>query len=646
MALVVNDRVKETTTTSGTNDFALSGAVAGFQTFSNGVGASNTTYYAVSNGSDWEIGLGTLSGDGLTLARTTILQSTNSDAIVDFASGTKEIFVTYPSNKAVFKDAAGDVVGLKIGTDVQAHSSVLDGTTASYTTAEATKVAHITVTGDVNLDNINTRVNALDAAVILMGGWDASAGTFPGSGTAQAGESWQVTVAGTVNSVAFSVNDRIIAILDNASTTTYANNWLKADYSDLVSSVNGATGAVDLSSTYQPLATVLTNTTASFTTAQESKLAGIESGATADQTASEILTALKTVDGAGSGLDADLLDGQSSAYYYQASNPSGYTTNTGTVTSVGGTGSYGGLTLSGTVTTSGNLTLGGTPTGTWPISVSGSSASTTGNAATATTLQTARTINGVSFNGSANITVEPYIEDDEGTAATRNIVFTDNSTAGYKRLNEDSSLTYNPSTNTLTASIFSGSLSGNATTSSSTTGNAATATVLQTARTIGGVSFNGSANINLPGVNIAGNQNTSGNAATATTATNSTQLGGVAAASYLRSDASDTYTGTMTLEGNIREQIYSLTGTAISAANGTIQYKTLSANTTFTESLSNGDSVILRLDGGATYTVTWPTMTWITSGGNVAPTLNGTKDTIVIWQENSIVFGAYVGYGA
>ena len=90
----------------------------------------------------------------------------------------------------------------------------------------------------------------------------------------------------------------------------------------------------------------------------------------------------------------------------------------------------------------------------------------TGNASTATTLQTARTINGVSFNGSASITVEPYIEDDEGTAATRYIVFTDNSTGGYKRLNEDSSLNYNPSTNTLVAGTFSGALSGNAATAS------------------------------------------------------------------------------------------------------------------------------------------------------------------------------------
>jgi hypothetical protein len=105
MALVLNDRVKETTTTTGTSSFALGGAVTGFQTFSAGVGANNTTYYAIASGSDWEVGLGTLSSDGLTLARTTILQSSNSDSIVTFGSGSKDIFCTYPASKAVTSDA-------------------------------------------------------------------------------------------------------------------------------------------------------------------------------------------------------------------------------------------------------------------------------------------------------------------------------------------------------------------------------------------------------------------------------------------------------------------------------------------------------------------------------------------------------------
>jgi hypothetical protein len=109
MALVLADRVKETTTTTGTSDFALGGAVSGFQTFSAGVGNSNTTYYAVSLGSDFEIGLGTLSSDGLTLARTTVYQSSNSDTKVSFAAGSKDIFVTYAADKAVYEDASGNV---------------------------------------------------------------------------------------------------------------------------------------------------------------------------------------------------------------------------------------------------------------------------------------------------------------------------------------------------------------------------------------------------------------------------------------------------------------------------------------------------------------------------------------------------------
>ena len=93
---------------------------------------------------------------------------------------------------------------------------------------------------------------------------------------------------------------------------------------------------------------------------------------------------------------------------------------------------------------------------------------------------------------------------------------------------------------------------------------------------------------------------------------------------------------------NLNVGVYSLTGTDIDHDNGAIQYKTLAANTTFTESLADGDSVILRLSGADTYTVTWPTMTWVTSGGNAAPTLGG-SDVVVLWQESSTVYGAYVG---
>jgi hypothetical protein len=91
---------------------------------------------------------------------------------------------------------------------------------------------------------IQTQIDALSSAVVLKGLWDASAGTFPGAGVAQAGWSYIVSVGGTVDGVVFDVNDRIVAIIDNASTTVYANNWFKLDYTDQVLSVFGRTGAV------------------------------------------------------------------------------------------------------------------------------------------------------------------------------------------------------------------------------------------------------------------------------------------------------------------------------------------------------------------------------------------------------------------
>lgn len=122
-----------------------------------------------------------------------------------------------------------------------------DGTTyKQFSATEKTKLGYISVTQPVDLDDIESRVNNLDAAVVLKGVWDASAGTFPGGGTAQAGASYIVSVAGTVDSVSFNIGDRVIAILDNASTSTFALNWFKADYTDQVLSVNGLTGAVTL----------------------------------------------------------------------------------------------------------------------------------------------------------------------------------------------------------------------------------------------------------------------------------------------------------------------------------------------------------------------------------------------------------------
>jgi hypothetical protein len=111
MALVINDRVKETTTTTGTGAVSLSGAVTGFETFAAGIGNSNTVYYCIAHQdqAEFEVGLGTLDGDSSDLTRTTVISSSNSDSAVDFSAGTKDVFCTIPASKLVFEDGSDNL---------------------------------------------------------------------------------------------------------------------------------------------------------------------------------------------------------------------------------------------------------------------------------------------------------------------------------------------------------------------------------------------------------------------------------------------------------------------------------------------------------------------------------------------------------
>jgi len=107
MALIVKDRVKETTTTVGTGSILLDGASAGFQSF-DAIGDGNTTYYAITSGNDYEVGLGTYTASGTTLSRDTVLESSNAGSKITL-SGTSDVFCTYPAEKAVVQD--GDNTG-------------------------------------------------------------------------------------------------------------------------------------------------------------------------------------------------------------------------------------------------------------------------------------------------------------------------------------------------------------------------------------------------------------------------------------------------------------------------------------------------------------------------------------------------------
>ena len=167
MALVLKDRVKETTSTSGTGTYTLAGAEAGFEAFSS-IGNANTTYYCCTDGTDFEIGIGTYTLSGTTLTRTTILQSSNSDAAVNWSSGSaRTIFCTYPADKSVFLNASGEMeVSGKITADagIDIDNFNIDGTTIALSSGDMT----IDSAGDIVIDADGANVTIKDNGTSIL----------------------------------------------------------------------------------------------------------------------------------------------------------------------------------------------------------------------------------------------------------------------------------------------------------------------------------------------------------------------------------------------------------------------------------------------------------------------------------------------
>jgi len=181
MALVVKDRVQEVSTTTGTGTFTLAGAVSGFQSFSV-IGDGNTTYYAIVGGAEFEVGLGTYTLSGTTLSRTTVLESSNSGSLVNFSAGTKNVFVTYPAERALYTDASSNAIAL--------------GTPASVTLTNGTGLPLTTgVTGTLPIANggtgttsttfTNLTTNVTGTLPVANGGTGATTltGVLKGNGT-------------------------------------------------------------------------------------------------------------------------------------------------------------------------------------------------------------------------------------------------------------------------------------------------------------------------------------------------------------------------------------------------------------------------------------------------------------------------------
>lgn len=216
----------------------------------------------------------------------------------------------------------------------------------------------------------------------------------------------------------------------------------------------------------------------------------------------------------------------------------------------------------------------------------------TGSSGSAATLTTPRAINGVNFNGSAAINI-----------------------------NLNNSLTVDSS--------GSGAASGN-------TFNGSSAFT---------ISYNSVGAPSVTGVNATGTWaiSISGNAATATTATNASAVtNGVYTVGDQSIAGTKTFTGILSVK-TVSDTVFAMsTSNAIDPANGGIQTKTITANTTFTESLAAGQTVLLILTNASSYNITWPTIKWTRSVGNIAPTLTA-LDSIVLWKIGTTLYGTYVG---
>ena len=151
MALVVKDRVQETTTTTGTGTVTLAGAVTGFQDFS-AIGDGNTCYYAITSGTDWEVGLGTYTASGTTLSRDTILESSNTGSAITL-SGTSNVFVTYPAEKSGHKDANNTLNSEQVGATngIFVNANTVSSNFTIPTNYNALSVGAITVNAGVSV---------------------------------------------------------------------------------------------------------------------------------------------------------------------------------------------------------------------------------------------------------------------------------------------------------------------------------------------------------------------------------------------------------------------------------------------------------------------------------------------------------------
>ena len=270
MALILADRVKETSTTTGNGVFTLAGAASGFQSFAV-IGNTNTTFYCIAGQgtNEWEVGIGTYASAGTTLTRTTVLSNSSATepSALSFAAGTKDVFVTYPSEKSVNLDASGNATAL--GTPVAFTGTNITGTATSFTASNVTTNANLT--GEAT--SVGNAATLTNSAVIgkVITGYVSGAGAVAATDTIlqaiQKLNGNTAAVPGTVTSVSVVTNNGFAGTVATSTSTpaitltTTVTGMLKGNSGSGV--VSAGTSGTDYSLGTSALATgILKSTTA------------------------------------------------------------------------------------------------------------------------------------------------------------------------------------------------------------------------------------------------------------------------------------------------------------------------------------------------------------------------------------------------
>jgi hypothetical protein len=349
MSLVLADRVRETTTSTGTGTINLEGAVQGFQRFSV-LGNGNTTYYTIQGSIQWEVGIGTYNAN--TLTRDTVLDSSSAGALVNFSGGTKDVFVTLPAEKTItsITSVDGSVGVAQTGSIVDLSVAVAGATTnviclvRNNSGATLTKGTAVYINGAIGQNPTVTKALATS---------DATSAQTLGLMTEDLANNSNGYVT-------------IIGLITDMDTSMFS------DGQQLY--LSGTTpGGLTATKQYAPIHLVYVAVVEHAHPTQGKLFVKVQNGYEMDE--------LHNVS-AQSPNNGDILVYNSSTQLWEtAAQASG-----GTVTSVSGTGTVSGLTLTGTVTTSGNLTLGGAITG---FATSGANTNLTSVALTSGTITTA-----------------------------------------------------------------------------------------------------------------------------------------------------------------------------------------------------------------------------------------------------------------